>query len=135
MRIARTAAEEFDEDLLSSTSLTRILPADLPSPDDTGIEREAGFIDLSDATGEVPTIESRRLDVTGELPTIQAPRLDATRSTVTYRIPDESSDREATIQHEKLVRQLTHPDLGEILLVDHRRSGGVAPPEARQTHT
>ena len=60
-------APEPEEDLLSSTSIMRADAAELT---DATREVEAGFIDLSDATSELPMM-------TGELPTIEAPTIES----------------------------------------------------------
>ena len=64
--LARGASEP-EEDLLSSTSIMRADAAELT---DATREVEAGFIDLSDATSELPMM-------TGELPTIETPTIEA----------------------------------------------------------
>jgi pilus assembly protein FimV len=60
-------APEPEEDLLSSTSIMRADAAELT---DATREVEAGFIDLSDATSELPMM-------TGELPTIETPTIES----------------------------------------------------------
>ena len=75
-------APEPEEDLLSSTSIMRADAAELA---EATRELEAGFVDLSDATselpmmtGELPTIEARTLESpTMEAPTIEAPTLES----------------------------------------------------------
>lgn len=75
-------ASEPEEDLLSSTSIMRADAAELA---EATRELEAGFVDLSDATselpmmtGELPTIEARTLESpTMEAPTIEAPTLES----------------------------------------------------------
>jgi len=57
---------EPEEDLLSSTSITRII-----GPDEfarTADEQESGVIDLSDSTGIMPSLDEGKLEVTGLMP-------------------------------------------------------------------
>jgi pilus assembly protein FimV len=62
--VAREEAPE--EDLLSSTSITRIIgPDEFAKRAD---ELDAGVIDLSDSTGILPSLDEGKLEVTGLMP-------------------------------------------------------------------
>jgi pilus assembly protein FimV len=59
-------SQEAGEDLLSSTSITRIIgPEDFAKAAD---EQDAVVIDLSDSTGVLPRLDEGKLEVTGLMP-------------------------------------------------------------------
>jgi len=116
-------APEPEEDLLSSTSIMRADAAELV---DATREVEAGFIDLSDATselpmmtGELPTIEAPTLESpTMEAPTIEAPTIEATAidATGVLRQVDFPLDEESATMSEvgtKLDLARAYIDMGD----------------------
>jgi pilus assembly protein FimV len=101
-------APEPEEDLLSSTSILR---ADAIELAEATREVEAGLVDLSDATSELPMM-------TSELPTIEAPTIEATAidATGVLRQVDFPLDEESATMSEvgtKLDLARAYIDMGD----------------------
>jgi pilus assembly protein FimV len=101
-------APEPEEDLLSSTSILR---ADAVELAEATREVEAGLVDLSDATSELPMM-------TSELPTIEAPTIEATAidATGVLRQVDFPLDEESATMSEvgtKLDLARAYIDMGD----------------------